>query len=56
MNKILWTKIIFLRQVRYFHAAVVVTIHGEDTLIVLGGGPGKGVSRRTGEIVNSMFI
>ena len=54
--KFLSTNIILLRQSREFHAAMVVTIHGEDTLIVLGGGPGKGVSRRTGEIVNSMFI
>ena len=54
--KFLSTNIILLRQLREFHAAMVVTIHGEDTLIVLGGGPGKGVSRRTGEIVNSMFI
>ena len=54
--KFLSANINFLRQVRYFHAAVVVTLHNEDTVIVLGGGPGNGVSKRTGEILKSMFI
>ena len=54
--KFLSANINLLRQVRYFHASVVVTLHGEDTVIVLGGGPDKGVSKRTGEILKSMFI